>query len=368
MADSLQHHLQERVKELTALHSTARLLQNAAADLDEVMPQVAALIPPAWQFPLSTECRLTWGQRRWATGGFRETPWQQIETITLRGGEPACMTVVYTVEHPAADEGPFLNEERELIRSLADMIRAFLQHRLDDQAILEANSRLEKQVQDRTADLRRLSRELCLAEERERRRIAEDLHDHLGQGLALIKMRLQELRGNSALSGHNPALAGLVTLSDQAIRYTRGLTFELSPPVLYELGLGPALDWLGENLQRKHGLKVKVIEKGSRDLADTARILLWKCCRELTHNVVKHAQARKMTIQLEYGEDHVHLVISDDGVGFDYADFKTNNRDHFGLFAIEERLRDLGGCLAIESTPGHGCRITLEVPLTEGSP
>ena len=362
MPDSLQHRLQERVKELTALHRAARLLQDAGADLDTVLPRVTALIPQAWQFPFCTECRLRWGDRRWATPGFRESPWMQIEEVRLRDGGTADLTVAYTAPQPEADEGPFLKEERDLIRSLADLLRAHLQHRQDDAAILAANSRLEQEVAQRTADLRRLARQLCLAEERERRLIAQDLHDHLGQGLALIKLRLQELRGDSALGGHDRALDGLVTLSDQAIRYTRGLTFELSPPVLYELGLGPALDWLGESLEQKHGLKVKVKDRGPRHLPDDLKVLLWKCARELTHNVVKHAGARKLAITLEEVGAEVTLAVADDGRGFDPAAVRRGGQDHFGLFSIEERLRDVGGRVALESAPGQGTRVRLTAP------
>lgn len=367
MTDSLQHHLQERVKELTALHRTARLLQDASADLDEIMPKVAALLPPAWQFPACTECRLRWGVRQWVTPGFQETPWMQQEEVELRDGGTADITVAYTTEQPGADEGPFLKEERELILSLADLLRAHLQHRQDDAAIVAANARLEGEVTDRTADLRRLSRELCLAEERERRLIAQDLHDHLGQGLALIKLRLQELRGDSALGGHNRALDNLVSLSDQAIRYTRGLTFELSPPVLYELGLGPALDWLGESLQRKHDLKVKVRDQGPAVLPDDLKVLLWKCARELAHNTVKHAAARTVTIALSEDQGAVVLEFCDDGVGFDHSGVRQGGQDHFGLFSIEERMRDVGGQLVVDSAPGRGSSIRLIAPLTGGT-
>ncbi len=169
------------------------------------------------------------------------------------------------------------------------MLRAYFQHRRDDAAILAANERLERQVADRTASLRRLAAEVCLAEERERRRIAADLHDHLGQALALMKMRLQNLRGDAVLGGHGSTLDELVALSDQAIRYTRSLTFDLSPPVLYELGLGPALEWLGEDLARRHGLKVAVRDRARLALPDDLKVMLWKSARELLHNVVKHA-------------------------------------------------------------------------------
>ena len=159
----------------------------------------------------------------------------------------------YALAHQATGEALFGHTARRTADwMLADMLAAFLQHRLDDAAILASHDRLEQEVAARTASLRRLASEVCLAEERERRLIAENLHDHLGQGLALMKIRLQRLRGDAVLGGHDRALDELVSLSDQAIRYTRDLTFELSPPVLYELGLGAALEWFGERIEAQH--------------------------------------------------------------------------------------------------------------------
>lgn len=366
MADeSLQQRLQERVKELTALHRTARLLQDATADIDAVMPEVVSLVPPAWQFPEHAEARLRWDGRTWQTPGFFATAWRQTESFAV-GDVAGDLTVVYTREFPAADEGPFLDEERELIRSLADMLRAHFRHRADDAAIMAANERLERQVAERTARLRRLAREVCLAEERERRHIAEDLHDHLGQALALMKLRLRDLRGDAVLGGHDRALDELVSLSDQAIRYTRGLTFELSPPVLYELGLGAALDWLGERLQAKEGLKVKVRAREREPIADDLRVMLWKCARELVHNTIKHAAARKLEISLNARDGRVELLVADDGRGFDPVEVSRRRDDHFGLLSIEERLRDFGGALELDTAPGRGTRVRLTADLAGG--
>lgn len=363
MSDSIQHRLQERVKELTALHRTAHLLQSNERPLDDVMPEVAALLPPAWQYPEITECRIRFGDTEWATAGFRPTPWRQHETTRLRDGSTCTIEVVYTEPRPPAAEGPFLSEERDLIRSLAEMLRAALQHRLDDAAIMAVNGRLEREVAERTASLRRLAQELCLAEERERRQIAEDLHDHLGQALALIKVRLRQLRGDAVFGGHGDALGELVALSDQAIRYTRNLTFELSPPVLYELGLGAALDWLGEQADHKHGLKVKVRDQCRRKLPDDLQVVLWKSARELLHNVVKHAAARNVTMTLAVVGDTVALTCADDGVGFDLDEARRQPGHRFGLFSIEERLRQLGGRVTVTTAVGRGTRVTLEAAL-----
>jgi signal transduction histidine kinase len=366
--DDLHHRLRERVKELTALHSTARLLQDAGRDLDEVMPDVVALLPPAWQHPELCEARVIWSGRHWSTPGYRDTLWQQRETFRTRDGGAGEVDVVYTAAPPGAGTDPFLAEERELIRSLAEMLRAHFQHREDDAAIVAVNARLEAQVAERTARLRRLAREVCLAEERERRRIAEDLHDHLGQALAVIKLRLQALHGDAMLGGHDRALAELVELSDQAIHYTRSLTFELSPPVLYELGLGAALEWFGERVEAEHGLQVRVEERGRAALPDDLNVMLWKCARELVHNVIVHAGASRVTINLVHDDSRVHLAVADDGRGFAPDALERRGDDHFGLLSIEERLRDYGGGLTIDSRPSKGVRVELHASIPRGAP
>lgn len=359
MPDSLQSRLQERVKELTALHATARLLQDPERPLEAVIPAVVALLPPAWRHPDVAEGRIRCGDRAWATPGFRETPWLQQAEFRLRDGRTGDVTVIYREERPPAAEGPFLAEERDLIGSLAEMLRAWFQHREDDAALLQLNESLERQVAERTASLRRLAAEVCLAEERERRRIAEDLHDHLGQALALMKIRLRQLRGDAVFGGHGDALAELVALADEAIRYTRGLTFDLSPPILYELGLGPALEWLGEDTTRRHGLRVKVRDRNRPALPDDLKVMLWKSARELLHNVVKHAQARQVTVTLTADAGRVTVEVVDDGRGFDPAQARRDAGERFGLFSIEERLRQLGGDLVLETAPGRGTRVRL---------
>ena len=367
MPESVQRRLQERVKELTALHRTARLLQNNPESPDTVLPAVVGLLPGAWQYPDIACARICCGDRSWETPGFAASAWGQVEGFRLRSGDAGTVEIHYAEARPAADEGPFLAEERELLRSVADMLRAWFQHRHDDAEIMLANDRLERQVAERTASLRRLAAEVCLAEERERRRIAADLHDHLGQGLAVIKIRLQRLRGDAVFGGHGQALDDLLALSDQAIRYTRGLTFELSPPVLYELGLGPALEWLAEDTERRHGLRVRVRARSRTALADDEKVILWKSARELLHNVVKHAAAKQVEIRLEDSDGGVRLVVGDDGCGFDASLARRDIGERFGLFSIEERLRQMGGGFTLDTAPGRGTHVSLTT-CRDGSP
>ncbi|MDO9171329.1 MAG: ATP-binding protein [bacterium] len=400
--DHIRHSLGERVKELTALHRTARCLQDAERPLDDLMAEVLAILPEAWQYPTITAARLRTLGREWATTGFRDTPWLQRAAFTARdardGGEIAGMLeVCYLEPRPAADEGPFLREERDLIDSLADMLRLHVQHELADEALRDARDGLERQVHERTAQLeasnaalkaeieehrrarreielhqrqlRRLASELSLAEARERRAIAADLHDHLGQALAFVKLRLGEFAGDAVFCGFEQSLQELETLIDQAIRYTRTLTCELSPPVLHELGLGPALEWLGEQAQARHRIRVDVrVARDAQAPGTDLAVMLFQCARELVANAVRHGRPRRVRIDLRREGDDLRLEVSDDGAGCDPARLveavPADGPGGFGLFSIRERLRHLGGGLEAESAPGRGATIVLRAPLT----
>lgn len=213
-----------------------------------------------------------------------------------------------------------------------------------------------------------MAAELIVSEERQRREIAEDLHDHLGQGLAMLRLKLQELKGNAVFCGLDHSITDMERLLDQAIRYTRSLTFEISPPVLYELGLGAAIEWLAETYSKRHGLEIELaLEELPTGLAHPLRVMLFKSVRELLLNVVKHAQARRVIITARGSSADIELAVEDDGVGF--GDRKrlwqtsVMSSHSFGLFSIQERLALLGGRLELdEPASGQGSLARMIAP------
>ena len=216
-------------------------------------------------------------------------------------------------------------------------------------------------------ELRRLTSEIVMTEERERRRIALDLHDGVGQTLALCNMKLGALRAGAGKTAQARLLGEAEALLQDAIRDTRALTVQLSPPVLYELGLEAALAWLAEHVGSRHGLPVELRRAGGPlpALPQALSLTVFHSVRELVLNVVKHARASRALIEVRSAADHVDILIEDDGRGFDLSAPRPDTRltGGFGLFSIRERLRSLGGRLDIESTVGHGTRAVLTVPL-----
>lgn len=233
--------------------------------------------------------------------------------------------------------------------------------------------RAESQVAAYQENLRSLASSLSLAEERERRRLAVYLHDQIGHTLALANIKLGELQ--KALPGQCPGFpAGELektgALLEQAIRDTHSLTFKISSPILYELGLEAALEWLTEQIQKDHGLSTRFVSDGQpKPLDDDVRVLLFQAVNELLVNVVKHARAQNVEVSMRREGGHLKVEVGDDGMGFRMPQAGPSLRERcgFGLFSIRERLRPCGGLLEVQSEPGAGTHVILTVPLTDAA-
>ncbi|WP_224983136.1 PAS domain-containing sensor histidine kinase [Geomonas agri] len=213
-----------------------------------------------------------------------------------------------------------------------------------------------------------LAIELSLAEEKERRRIAAELHDEIGQNLALAKRKLSDCRQDFKL----PAAAGrtvreLEQLLERTIQEVRSLTFQISPPLLYEVGLEAALDWLAEQFQAKHKLQVTVRSDLTCQLNEELGGTLYHVARELLVNVVKHAEAGKVSITNRQGADYLELTVADDGKGFPTQAEGDRAMSGFGLFNIRQRVQHLGGQLEFSSGAG-GTEVTVRVPFACADP
>ncbi len=223
--------------------------------------------------------------------------------------------------------------------------------------------RTEARLHDYQLQLRRLASETSLAEEKERRRIASELHDGTIQNLALAKIKLGELERGLEQKNCAAALNEIRELLELSIHDARSLIFELSPPVLYELGLGAAVEWLGEQFQARYGLACRIAaDQGKVPLDVDVEIVLFQVLRELLVNVVKHANATRVDIELRRLGNRISLQVNDDGEGFDAAALVTGSGSGgFGLFNIRERLQLLGATLEIDSGPGT--RVAVTAPL-----
>ena len=238
------------------------------------------------------------------------------------------------------------------------------------QAIANAieKARLKREVKTQHQQLRALAVALTLAEQQERRRIAELLHDHIQQMLYALKTRTHLLRLEPAVgTGGQEHLVALKRLIDDLIGVTRQLTVDLSPPVLEHEGLAAALQWLAMHMYETHQLQVAFESQSTKQVSGAdLRLLIFQVVRELLFNVVKHAGVKQAKLGVWEQENQLRILVADEGRGFALEAMRTQNRMHsgLGLTRVDERLALFGGRLEFDTQPGKGVRATLIVPLS----
>ena len=238
--------------------------------------------------------------------------------------------------------------------------------------ITEQNHAEEKLAQYRQK-LRALAAELTVVEAKERRAIAAQLHENIGQILATSRLKIAGLKTRDLDPSIRTAIFEIDKLVEETLTQTRSLTYQLSPPILYQLGLEAALEWLGENMEKQHGFRVLFSRQGeSGNLDEESSVFLFSAVRELLINVVKHAGAKEVYLRLRWFEDHVNVLVKDDGRGFrrNVLNGSSNpalgiagSNDGFGLFYIQERVSDFGGRICVRSELSRGTAVKIQLPL-----
>jgi len=233
--------------------------------------------------------------------------------------------------------------------------------------------RYDEDIKEYQAKLRLLSSELVLAEEKERRKIAIEIHDRIGHALANCRMKLGRLQSEVEQLAELNIVSEIRGLIEQSIEDTQTLTFSISPHILYDVGLEAAVDWLAEQAETDHGINFEFIDDmADKPLSTSSGVLLYQIVRELVFNVVKHSNADKSRITINKVEGNIVITIQDNGVGFKTEETLSDTVNQwysrgkkFGLFSVRERLRNVNGELKIFSEKGKGCRITIVHPLLE---
>jgi len=215
--------------------------------------------------------------------------------------------------------------------------------------------------------IRALASELTMAEQEERHRISQVLHDDLQQRLFAINTQLSSLGEIPGSDGSERMQVGLRQVHErlsEAIEVTRNLSIDLSPAVLHGEGLPEALDWLGAQMKQRHGLEIKLqVAQAFPKLGSAMRVLVYQAIRELLFNTVKHSGATKATVALEQTESHLQLTVQDEGSGFDVeAVLKDPQRVH-GLAVIRNRLSLMGCSFEVTCPAGGGTRAVMQIPL-----
>ena len=232
---------------------------------------------------------------------------------------------------------------------------------------ISERKKVEAEIWEYQDMLKRLSSDLILAEEAQRRHLAIVLHDHLGQSLAMAKIKMAGLLKSVTDPELHAKLKAINTDIADAVKQTRSITYELSPPVLHELGLIEALEWRLEKVKLEHNIvtSYKHNLKNVR-LRSEQEVILFRSVDEILKNVVKHSDATNVSITADATRYSFSLCVADNGKGFDTSILTPEQRpsDSFGLFSIKERIEYLGGVLDIQSEQGGGTMVILNVPVS----
>ena len=256
----------------------------------------------------------------------------------------------------STDPGKFEPERVRLLTSMCDAIGIAMEKAATARAVEDANKIREQ-----------LLKKLISAQEEERRRIARDLHDEASQSLAAVAINLEDV-ANTLPARYKDVRERLATLKERMVSTLsdiRGLALELRPSALDDLGLPAAVDWYAKDYLKKRGLDVSVEITGNRHkLASHTETMLFRIVQEALTNVVRHAEATKVGVHLEFDGTKVILRVEDNGKGFDVgaAMARQGMRENLGLYGMTERATLLGGALTIRSKPGQGTVLLVEVP------
>ncbi|WP_181869966.1 chemotaxis protein CheB [Halomonas sp. DQ26W] len=237
-----------------------------------------------------------------------------------------------------------------------------------EEELADANRALEARVRERIKLDSELASKLTMAEQEERRRVSQVLHDDLQQLLYGLQIKQRLIQKTLSEAGHQQLtelVGGTLSWIRQAIETTRQLTVDLSPPTLKTEGLAEALEWLQRQMLELHELTVEMTVHHPPHTPDKdLRVLLFQIVRELLFNVKKHSDVSLAHIELDQTQVHILIRVSDLGSGFDLPTVEADHEAHpgFGLVTSRERLRLLGGSMQIETTPGAGTSILIKVP------
>jgi signal transduction histidine kinase len=245
------------------------------------------------------------------------------------------------------------------------------ERKLAEEALRRINETLEERVRERTREVRALATRLTLAEEAERHRLAEVLHDDLQQQLFGVSVLLNLLPGAASEGERRDLHARATETLAAATALTRSLATELSPAVLASERLAELLGWLAEQKRKRYGLEVAVAVEEPCVVPDLdARTLLFRALREALFNVVKHAGTDRARLRARCEDGVVVAEVEDEGTGFDPGAVAEpgDRQGGFGLGDVRERLRLVGGRLEVASAPGQGTRVTVVVPARGGNP
>ncbi|HWI36458.1 MAG TPA: PAS domain S-box protein [Burkholderiales bacterium] len=377
-ADVVMTALRNRAGELTGFAKVTRDIterrraEQALLERRTLLAQTQALAGlGSWEWDPQTG-RFSWSDELFRIFGLEPRSIEPSFEAYLQRVHPEDRQMSGSVVARALAEGQGFKHEERLLRAdgAERLVRTHGQIVRDDEGralkLIAACLDITEQRQAES-ELQSLTRRLVQAEESERRRIAGELHDRVGQTLSALNINLDILLG--MLGEKAPAdvrirLRDSLALVDGTLQSIENVMAELRPPLLEEYGVGAALGWHAEEFSRRTGIAIEfedLARQKNRQLAREAGVALFRISQEALNNIAKHANARHVTLRLEPEGGDMVLTIQDDGTGFDPVEVRARS-SRYGMTTMKERVLAAGGSLEVDSAPGKGTTLRARVP------
>lgn len=342
--EELVYDLSEKNKQLNCLFEISRLASDQTIHLEQLIENALEIIPNSWQYADLCEAKIIYGNKSWSTEFYQDTEWSLKADLKIDGEIQGNLTICYLSLCSSADYGPFLKAEVDLIDALAIQISTLIEKRLSEDRMIAS---------------------VLEAEDRERTRIAKELHDSLGQLLMAISLNLESLKKDmSVLTDKNQLkLTNALNYLSSAIQESRHISHNLMPKAISDYGYILAIQSMIEGLQAVEDISFHFYDNlNDERLSPNIELSLFRITQEAITNIIKHAGAQNITIQLMKYSDMLLLTIEDDGRGFDYHRQQEKDRN-FGLESIQNRANSISAVLTIETKQGYGTTIMVEIPI-----
>ncbi|MEI9810851.1 MAG: PAS domain S-box protein [Bacteroidota bacterium] len=351
--EHVRHLLNERVKELTTLYQVSQVFQSEKRSVLEILQEVVSILPSGWQHQDITAARILFGDMEFKTPNFGTAFHKQTSAFPIPDGKKGEIEIIYLQPRPPESEDAFLAEERNLINMVGEMLRIYLAR----QHGAEVNKKMEQEMlRQKIQEQKIITRAVLNAEEKERNKIGRELHDNVNQILASTKLFIK-MAEEKDVTGGNELLNRSAKLVDAAIQEIRSLSQSQVTP-LKMIDLEELIQTLVDRLDDSTSVKTTFTYEKDRDVDDELKLNIYRIVQEQINNILKYAEATAITIRVNADNGFFHVLIADNGKGFD----PETKRKGIGISNMINRVESFNGELNIISSPGNGCKIEIKIP------
>jgi PAS domain S-box-containing protein len=354
--ERVRYLLNERIQELTTLYRSSQILQTENKSTDEVLQEIVTVLPTAWQYREITAARILLDKQEFKTINFGPGPHKQAVEFIAPGNKKGLVEVVYLEQKPMEDEDAFLAEERDLLNMIGEMLRGYLTRKHE----AEVKEAMEQQIlNQKVQEQKKITRALLMGQENERNKIGQELHDNINQILASIKLFLHMAKEKESTNGKGEILLDKsAKLINNAIDEIRLLSQAYVTPVKM-VTLEELIRSLMEHVTETTAIRTHLnYDVDGLNIHDDLKLNIYRIMQEQINNIVKHARASQIDIDVKGGNKTLQVTVADDGKGFDL----NKKRKGIGVSNMINRVESFNGELNIDTSEGKGTRLNIKIP------